>query len=149
MEKSYNTLSDFLNDSESEEEIYFAYSATLRIFGEISDINAISTKLGILPTHIHRQGDKAGPNSPGYPHDMWTYKAPIDESDPVEEHIDFLWAKIKPCKNYLIDLKQYLKVDVFLGYRSNCDCAGIEISHKSLEIFTELNIPFSMSIIIV
>jgi hypothetical protein len=39
-------------------------------------------------------------------------------------------------------------VDVFLGYRSNCDHAGVEVPHESLEMFIELRIPFGVSIII-
>jgi hypothetical protein len=39
-------------------------------------------------------------------------------------------------------------VDVFLGYRSNCDTAGIEVPHTSLEMFSELQIPFGLSIIV-
>jgi len=48
----------------------------------------------------------------------------------------------------LLELKKSLTVDVFLGYRSSCDHAGIEVPHTSLEMFTELEIPFGVSIII-
>jgi hypothetical protein len=38
---------------------------------------------------------------------------------------------------------------VFLGYRSNCETAGFEVPHTSLEMFTELQIPFGISIVVV
>lgn len=39
-------------------------------------------------------------------------------------------------------------MDVFLGYRTNCDTAGIEVPHTSLEMFSELKIPSGISIIV-
>lgn len=147
-QKTFKTLRGFLEGDAPDEEIYFTYSATLRIFGEIPDLDEISRNLGIQPTNSHFKGEKNGPRSPGYSHDMWSYSPPLEESKPLEKHIDSLWEKIKPHKDYLLDLKRNLSVDVFLGYRSNCDHAGIEIPHTSLEMFTELQIPFGVSIII-
>jgi hypothetical protein len=37
---------------------------------------------------------------------------------------------------------------VFLGYRSDCDTAGVEVPYTSLEIFIELEVPFGLSIIV-
>jgi hypothetical protein len=79
---------------------------------------------------------------------MWSYSPSLDKSQPLEKHIDALWQKLKPHKHYLLGLKKSLTVDVFLGYRSNCDHAGIEVPHTSLEMFTELEVPFGVSIII-
>jgi len=59
-----------------DEEPYFCYSATLRIWGDIPDPDAISRRLGLEPTHAHRKGDKRGPRSPGHKHDQWSYMAP-------------------------------------------------------------------------
>lgn len=39
-------------------------------------------------------------------------------------------------------------VDVFCGYRSNCDMAGFDVDYKCLELFTALEVPFSVSVII-
>lgn len=80
---------------------------------------------------------------------MWSYEAQVDEKIDLEKHIDELWAKLKPHKEFLLGLKKTLTVDVFLGYRSNSDTAGIEVPYSSLEIFTELKIPFGLSIILV
>jgi hypothetical protein len=72
----------------------------------------------------------------------------LDESVELAKHIDALWADIKRAKKYLISLKKLATVDVFLGYRSNVDHAGVEIPGTSLEMFTELEIPFGLSIIV-
>jgi hypothetical protein len=145
---AFHTLRGFLSGSESEEKIYFAYSATLRIFGDVADLDEITEHLGVLPTGSHRRGDRREPNSPPFKQDMWSYTAPVKENEPLHVHIDALWNTFKERRQYLLQLKQGLTVDVFLGYRGNCDHAGIEVPHQSLEIFRELQVPFGLSIIV-
>jgi len=133
-----------------EQEIYFAYSATLRIFGSIPNLDEITQLFGVAPSDTHRKGERGwGPNLPPYNHDMWSYNAPVEKTEPLHVHIDTLWNKFREHKDYLLQLKQDLTVDVFLGYRSNCDHAGVEVPYQSLEIFRELRIPFGLSIIVV
>jgi hypothetical protein len=134
---------------ESEEKPRFAYSAALRIFGDIPDLEDISAHLGLQPTYTHRKHDKPRPTSKEFGHDMWLYSPSLHKSEPLEKHIEALWEKLRPHKDYLLGLKKSLTVDVFLGYRSNCDHAGVEVPHTALEIFTELKVPFGLSIIVV
>jgi hypothetical protein len=134
---------------EQKEEIYFAYSATLRIFGVISDLEEITERLGVAPNATHRKGDRGwGPSLPPYEHDMWSYSAPVKKTEPLHAHIDTLWNTFRERKEYLLKLKQNLTVDVFLGYQSNCDHAGVVVPYQSLEMFRELQIPFGLSIIV-
>jgi hypothetical protein len=128
--------------------IYFAYGASLRIFGHIPDLDDITECLGVVPTHSHRQGDQRGPNSTPYKHDMWSYTAPMKETEPLNAHIDALWNTFREHKKYLLQLKRDLTVDIFLGYTSDCDNAGVEVPYQSLEIFRELQVPFGLSIIV-
>ncbi len=79
---------------------------------------------------------------------MWSYSPSIPKDRPLGEHIDALWATIRPEKSYLLALKKIATVDVFLGYRSDSDTAGLDIPHHSLEIFAELQVPLALSIII-
>ncbi len=148
MEKSFRTLRGFLDGAEREEATYFAYSATLRLFGDIPNMDEISATLGLQPTNSHRKGGRRGSRSPVYRDDMWSYTPPVDKREPLRQHIDALWVKLRPHKRYLLGLKKSLSVDVFLGYRSNCDTAGIQVPHTSLEMFSELEIPFGVSIIV-
>jgi len=148
MEETFRTVRGFLTREEPDEKTYFAYSATLRIFGEGVNFDEITTRLGLQPTTVHRKGEKRDPRHSGFRHDMWTYTPSLDKTRPLAEHIDLLWKDLKPHKVYLRGLKKSLSVDVFLGYRSNCDNAGIEVPYKSLEMFTELEIPFGVSVII-
>jgi hypothetical protein len=143
------TLRAFLDGEEPpNEENYFAYSASLRIFGKIPDVQGITDSLGIEPTYTHFRGERKISRSPPFEHDMWNYSPALPETSSLEEHINQLWAEIEPHKEYLIELKNVLTVDVFLGYRSNCDTAGIEVPHESLKMFAELEVPFGLSIII-
>ena len=80
---------------------------------------------------------------------MWSYTPVLDKSEPLEKHIDLLWEKLRPHKEYLLGLKDLVTVGIFLGYRSNCDHCGVEVPHTSLEMFTELKVPFELSIIVV
>jgi len=146
--KSFRTLRGSLSGEEPHEANYFAYSASLRISGSIPDLDEITRRLGVTPTSAHRRGDRRKPNSQPYEHDMWSYTAPVKETEPLHVHIDTLWNTFRARKPYLLQLKHDLTVDVFLGYRSNCDHAGVEVPHQSLEMFRELQVPFGLSIIV-
>jgi hypothetical protein len=106
MEKSFRTLRGFLAGKEREEDTYFAYSASLRIFGDIPDMDEISARLGLQPKDSHRKGEKRGPRSAPYRQDMWSYSPPVDESEQLHKHIDALWLTLKPHKRYLLRLKK-------------------------------------------
>lgn len=112
------------------------------------DVQTITHRLGLTPTHVHRAGEKHSRTARPYEHDMWVYDAPVHEAEPLHGHIDSLWRAIRPHKEYLVGLKQQCKVDVYLGYRSNSATAGLELPYQSLEIFTELQVPFGLSIIV-
>jgi hypothetical protein len=145
-----------------EDACWFKSSATLRIFGPTLDLDAITRTLGLSPTHTHRRGDRR-PHKPqsddeckwyyddymwSYNDYMWSYDSPVPGDRPLDVHIQTLWAHIKPHRVYLMGLKDRYTVDVFCGYRSNCETAGIEVSHRSLEMFMQLEIPFGLSIIV-
>ncbi|MFO0949796.1 MAG: DUF4279 domain-containing protein [Isosphaeraceae bacterium] len=133
---------------DDESEYWFKSSATLRIFGDISDLDAITSVLGVAPTHTHRRGDRRRPTSPHcYEHDMWSYDAPVPADRPLQVHLEALWRVVRPHVAYLKELKQRLTVDVFCGYRSNCGTAGFEVDHRALVIFTELEVPFGVSVV--
>ncbi len=111
--------------TEPVEEYYFKYDATLRIFGQIPDLEEITRTLGLSPTRTVKRGDRRQYSSQFFEHDMWMYKAPVPEDRPLDVHIQTLWAHLKPHQAYLMGLKERLTVDVFCGYRSNCGSAGI------------------------
>ena len=129
-------------------EPYFCFSATLRIFGEIDDLDGLSQLMSLRPSNFHRKGERKGPRSPEYEHDMWSYQVPVAENRPLDIHIKTLWAQIKHRKAELLALKSHCTVDIFCGYRSNSRTAGFEVSPSALEVFQQLDIPFEVSVII-
>jgi hypothetical protein len=137
-----------MTGEETDEESKFRYSASLRIFGEKLDFDDITTHLGIPPTRTHRKGERKGERSPEYKHDLWSYSPSVERERPLHEHIDTLWADIKHAKDYLLSLKKFATVNVFLTYSSNVDMAGVEVPYTSLEMFKELEIPFGLSIVV-
>jgi hypothetical protein len=146
--KHFRTLRGFLSGHEADEPNWFAYSACLRIHGEGLPFEEISNQLGVQPTHVHHKGECRGPRSPAWRDDAWHFEPPVPKTEPLCRHIDALWDAINPHIAFLKELKQRFKVDVFCGYRSNCDQAGIEVPHTCLQLFTALEVPFGVSIII-
>jgi hypothetical protein len=143
----FRTLRGFLTGEELGGENYFHFSATLRIHGEDVPFEQISERLGVKATHLHRKGERRGSRSPAYDDDAWHFQPPVPETEPLERHIEALWQVVRPHVEYLKALKKRLKIDVFCGYRSNCDHAGFAVSHRCLELFTALEVPFGVSVV--
>ena len=84
------------------EEPYFCFCATLRIFGDIGDLEAIGHQLGLQPTCMYRKGERKSPRRPDvWPRDGWLYQPPVDENRPLEEHIMALWDRLRPHMAFL------------------------------------------------
>lgn len=146
--KMFRTLRGFLDGEEPDEANYFRFSATLRIHGDDVPFEEIRQRLGVEPTHIHRKGESRGSHGASWRDDAWHFQPDLPETNALEEHIDALWEVVHPSIDYIKTLKHRLKVDVFCGYRSNCDTAGFQVSHRCLKLFTALEVPFGVSVII-
>jgi hypothetical protein len=144
----FRTLRGAISGDEPDEPSSFTFCATLRIHGEAVPFSEIEQALGVAATHTHRKGDRRGPRSPEYRDDAWHYSPPVDESAALACHIEALWAVVAPAVEFLKGLKARYKVDVFCGYRSNRDTAGFEVPHTCLKLFTALEIPFEVSVIV-
>jgi len=55
---------------------------------------------------------------------------------------------VAPARDFLLAIKAKHKVDVFCGYRTNCNHAGFQVK-PTLTIFAVLDIPFGVSVIVV
>lgn len=146
----FNTLRGTVTgDEPTDFEESFSHHATLRIFSESGlDFGAIESTLRLAPTAIRRRGQRAGSHGPPSKHDVWMYRAPVAEHLDLPEHIDALWGALKPKADFLRDLKRSAEVEVYLGYSSNVDHAGVHVPRRSLEIFTELDLAFQLSIVV-
>lgn len=129
-----------------DEPSYFAYSATLRIHGTGLPFEEIAKVLGVLPSHTRRAGERRRPASRPYQDDAWHFTAPVPEEMELTEHLRRLWQVVEPHVHYLTHLDA--QIDVFCGYRSNDGIAGFAVEPDALRIFTALNVPFGVSVII-
>src|SRR4051812_47778414 len=111
--KMFRTLRGFLDGEEPDEAIYIRFSAMLRIHGDGLPFEEISERLGVLPTRLHRKGERRGSKSPCYRDDAWHFQPQLPETEPLEHHIEALWKVVRPEIEYLKRLKQRFKVDVF------------------------------------
>lgn len=132
-----------------EDDLYFCYFASLRISGDIKSIEEITDIVGVQPTHTHRKGEKRSNLAKPNKHDMWCFEPHIDENEKLTKHLCALWAAIGQNAHRIKKLKDKYNVDIFCGYRSNCDHAGFELTPQSLTIFQELEIPFNVSVIVI
>ena len=132
-----------------DEPVYFKFSATLRISGDGVDFDEISRTLGLSPTRSHRKGERRFPSAEPWERDMWSYQPAVDKAQPLHEHITALWDAVRPHIVYLRSLKQKYQVDIFCSYRSNSWTAGFVVDHRCLGLFSELEVPFGVSVIIV
>ncbi|MEZ5943831.1 MAG: DUF4279 domain-containing protein [Planctomycetaceae bacterium] len=146
--EEFRTLRGFLAGEEPDEKPYFCFSATLRIVGTDVPLDEISKHLGMKPTFQRRKGERRGSRSLPFVDDGWFLESGLAETEPLERHLLALWAVVRPNVQYLKSLKERFTVDVFCGYRSNCDHAGFEVPHQCLELFTALEIPLGVSVII-
>ena len=148
--RSFNTLAGFVAGDEPEDmEPVFAHHATLRIFSETGlDFEELGATLGVAPTTTGRRGERVGPRSPPNKGDIWMYRTPVPADRDLHEHIDALWAALKPSSAFLRILKERATVQVSLGYSSNIDHAGMNIPYRSLEIFTALELDLGLSIVV-
>lgn len=134
-----------LPESEGEA-CYFAYSATLRIHGIHLPFDEITQALGVAPSHQHRAGERRRATAPPYAEDGWHFTAPVGEETELTEHLRCLWQVVEPHLSYLTGLEA--TVDVFCGYRSNNGTAGLAVEPDALQIFTALNVPFGVSVVV-
>jgi hypothetical protein len=129
-----------------DEPIHCAYSATLRIQGTDLPLEEITQALGVAPSHEHRAGEKSRRIAQSYKDDAWHFTAPLSEDTELTEHLRRLWQTVEPHVEYLTSLNA--TVDVFCGYRSNNGTAGFSVEPDELQIFTALNVPFGVSVIV-
>lgn len=141
-------IEQMTEDVSEEEEVYFCYSASLRIFSsDKMDIDAITNYLGLTPTYSHIKGEPCYKGV--FENSMWLFEMDLPEKTHLDFHIQTLWSTLKPLKEKILKLKENFNVDIFCGYRSNSDTAGIVVAPSSFDIFTELDVSFQLSIIIV
>lgn len=114
--------------------------------GKGLDLDAISARTGLSPTHMHHLGEltKQGDT---YEQDMWTLNSPLGKKEELEVHLAWLDQQLRSHYDYLRSLKSQAKLDVFCSYTSEGDQAGFSLSPEALAIFSEVGIKLELSLI--
>ena len=80
---------------------------------------------------------------------MWVLDSPLPETSSWSDHLDWLDSRLGPHVEYLHTLKERdIKMDIFLGYRTDHDISEFQVSAGSTEIVSVLGIPLTISVIV-
>ena len=127
----------------------FRFDASLRIAGVGDQHDRISIETGLVPSRVHRAGDRRSPFSPSlgvWPEDYWELRSPLSESATLEEHLAWLWGAVEPHKQYFDRLiSNAAWADVCLGCLSESVYPLFTVGAASLGITRELNLGLSFN----
>lgn len=142
-----NWVSNLLN---KEPETYFSYSASLRVLDAPERHREIEEVTGLKPSHVHMKGELAHEKSKRrWENNIWLLSSPLEETSELAEHLNWLWQQVQPHQAYFRSLiESGAKVDIFCGYRSNCDHSGFSIDPGALEIAQKLDVRLEFSVIV-
>lgn len=131
-------------------EVYFACSASLRVMDAPERHSEIEEVTGLKPSHVHVKGEIAHKKSGRrWKSDIWLLKSPLGETVELSDHLNWLWQQVQPHQKYFQSLiKSDVKVDIFCGYRSNCDHCGFGIDPDAFNIAQKLGVRLEFSVII-
>jgi hypothetical protein len=130
---------------QNDKEIFRA-GASLRIQGSGLDLDVITRELGQNPTYTHKQGEPDARNHI-YPHDMQSLGSPLSKGQLLNAHLEWLAEVLLPRKQYIIQLCEHYKVDIYCYKTCYTEQASLVISSKTIRIFTELNLDLQVSLI--
>jgi hypothetical protein len=78
---------------------------------------------------------------------MWSLESPLNVSEPLEAHLKWLQTALSPHHQFLLSLRDKAKVDIYCSFTVYRDQNGLTFAAEILKLFTELNIPLSISIL--
>lgn len=127
----------------------FRFDASLRIAGVGVHHEGISIETGLVPSYVHRAGDRRSIRSPSlgvWPEDIWVLESPLGERASLEEHLNWLWRTVAPHKAYFEQLvAKAAWADVCLGCLSDSVYPFWTVPANSLDITRDLNLGLSFN----
>lgn len=111
--------------------------AALRVFTAESDVEFISSLIGVSPTERHLKGEPISKRNPGagvLRESSWIYKSPLDDSRPLSDHIDAVLRILESPDADLKSLRSRVSsVDVFCMFSSESGQGSIELDSRLLQ----------------
>ncbi|MEW6251096.1 MAG: DUF4279 domain-containing protein [Planctomycetota bacterium] len=92
--------------------------ASFRLMGGSLDPQAVTRMLGIEPSNAHRRGDPGrGRRSPPYREGLWSLRAPLDQTAPLEEHLNWLLDRLEGKRSEIEEfVRNGCRTDFYVGY---------------------------------
>jgi hypothetical protein len=105
--------------------------AALRVFTMESDVEFISSYIGVSPTERHIKGEPISARNPGagvLKESSWIYKSPLNDSRPLSEHIDAVLKVLESPNARLRSLRSKVRaVDLFCMFSSGSGQGSVEL----------------------
>jgi hypothetical protein len=124
----------------------FSAGAAFRVFGIGLDLDAVTRELGFDPDHQHKRGN-LDPGKKPFPHDMWSLKSPLDQTQELELHLTWLAERLLVHSSYIVPLKKRFNVDIYCWKNCFTEQANLTLSSKALRIFTELDLNLQVGLL--
>jgi len=127
----------------------FGFSATLRVMCAAERHDEIERETGLVATHRHARGEEGLFGRP-WPEDLWALESPLPRGAALDDHLRWIWEKVRPHRDYFRRLaaEESTEVDLFCGYRTDCAECGFEVGPEALEITQALDIPLEVSVVL-
>ena len=108
----------------------------------------IERETGLAPTEAHRRGEARRAGS-SWPNDVWILKSPLLAERPVSDHLLWLDQTLRPHLDYFRSLVDAgVEIDLFCGYRSDCDHCGFSVNPEALALAHDLGVQIEVSVIV-
>ncbi|MFN7855161.1 MAG: DUF4279 domain-containing protein [Acidovorax sp.] len=127
----------------------YEFDASLRLSGLGEHHDEIRRQTGLEPTHSHLKGELRSPRSKMKPweEDLWVLQSPLGNQASLDEHLEWLWIKIAPHKDYFAKLAaRSVQADVVLGCLTESPYPYLTTKSSSLQLLKELNVGVSFNV---
>ena len=110
----------------------FSSRASVRVYGTGLVPQEVTLKLGIDPSRATQDGESA----------MWVFstKGIIDETAPLEVHIQHIVDKLGPMSEALVELQRMYTTDILCYFASQSDTGGFVLSTDLLSRLASLKL---------
>ena len=128
---------------------YFDFCASFRITDAATLHAEVTSRVGVSSSSARKGDLHPYLKNRKVSHDMWVLDSPLPETSSWSDHLGWLDSRLRPHIEYLHALKERgVKMDIFLGYRTDHDISEFHVSADSTEIVSVLGIPLTISVIV-
>jgi hypothetical protein len=120
--------------------------ASLRLFKEDLDPDAVSAQLDLVPTHAHRAGESRTHGSP-YREGCWLITTKENESLVVNDHVAHLLDLAERSLDAFLELQASgVRCDVFCYWETKNGQGGLELEPREMRRLGALNLAISFDV---